>query len=120
VAQDFIATIELKTIDNDIVIQLENKQIKDIARSTSLFIVVKKIFIFVIMQKDNIYTNLLRFALSQLLSIAYFNICFNFESFKSKSIYDYENSYRIFVFVEILSILCFVVRINYAILLIFE
>jgi len=35
--------------------QLENKQVEDIARNTSLFIVVKKIFIFVIMQKDKIY-----------------------------------------------------------------
>jgi len=35
--------------------QLENKQVEDIARNIDLFIVVKKIFIFVIMQKDNIY-----------------------------------------------------------------
>jgi len=72
------------------------------------------------MQKDNAYTNLLRFALLQLLLITYFNVCFNFEFFKSKSIYDYKNSYKIFEFVKILFILCFVVCINYAILLIFK
>jgi len=56
VIQDFIAAIESKTIDNDIVIQLENKQIENIAKNTDLSTVVKKIFIFVIIQKNNIYT----------------------------------------------------------------
>jgi len=67
VTQDFISTIELKAIDNDIVVQLKNKQLQDVARSTNLSSVIKKIFKFVIMQKDNIYANFIRFALLQLL-----------------------------------------------------
>jgi len=45
VTQDFIATIKSKAINNNVIVQLENKQVKNIARSTSLFIIVKKIFI---------------------------------------------------------------------------
>jgi len=55
VTQDFIATIKSKTINNNIVIQLENKQVENIAKNIDLSTIVKKIFIFVIMQKDNIY-----------------------------------------------------------------
>jgi len=63
VTQDFISTIKLKATNNNIVVQLENKQFQDIAKSIDLSNVVKKIFKFVIIQKDNIYVNFIRFAL---------------------------------------------------------
>jgi len=55
IAQDFIATFESETIVDNIVFQLENKQVQNIARSTDLSVVIKKIFVCVIMQKDNIF-----------------------------------------------------------------
>jgi len=67
VTQDFISIIESKTIDNNIVVQLENKQLQDIARNTNLFNIIKKIFKFVIMQENNTYANFIQFALLQLL-----------------------------------------------------
>jgi len=63
VTQDFISTIKSKTINNNIVVQLENKQLQNIVRNTSLSNVVKKIFKFVRIQKNNIYTNFIRFVL---------------------------------------------------------
>jgi len=63
VTQDFISIIELKATNNSIVVQLKNKQFQDSARSTSLSSIIKKIFKFVIMQKNYIYTNFIRFAL---------------------------------------------------------
>jgi len=48
-------------------VQLENKQLQDVARSTSLSNIIKKIFKFIIMQENNIYANFIRFALLQLL-----------------------------------------------------
>jgi len=63
VTQDFISTIESKATNNNIVVQLENKQLQDIARSIDLSSVIKKIFKFIIMQRINIYTNFIRFAL---------------------------------------------------------
>ncbi len=35
--------------------QLKNIQVQNIAKSTNLFIIIKKILVFVIMQKDNIF-----------------------------------------------------------------
>jgi len=55
VTQDFITTLESKAITNNVVVQLKNVQVQDIARSTSLFAIIKKIFIFVIMQRDNAF-----------------------------------------------------------------
>ena len=63
VVQDFISTIKLKTTNNNIVVQLENKQLQDIARSINLSNVIKKIFEFVIIQENNIYANFIKFAL---------------------------------------------------------
>jgi len=67
VTQNFISTIELETIDNNIVVQLKNKQLQDIAKSIDLSSIVEKIFKFVIIQKDNIYIKFIKFALLQLL-----------------------------------------------------
>ena len=53
--QDFITTLESKAITNNVVVQLKNVQVQDIARSTSLFAIIKKIFIFVVMQRDNAF-----------------------------------------------------------------
>jgi len=55
IAQDFIATLKLKAIVNNIVIQLKNKQVQNIARNINLFVVIKKIFVCVIMQRDNVF-----------------------------------------------------------------
>jgi len=63
VTQNFISIIKSKTIDNNIVVQLKNKQLQDIAKSTSLSNIIKKIFKFVIMQEDNAYINFIKFAL---------------------------------------------------------
>jgi len=63
VAQDFISTIKLKIINNNIVVQLENKQLQNIAKNTNLSNIIKKIFKFVIMQENNIYANFIKFAL---------------------------------------------------------
>jgi hypothetical protein len=35
--------------------QLKNAQIQDIAKSTNLFVVIRNIFLFVIIQRDNIF-----------------------------------------------------------------
>jgi len=43
-------------------VQLENKQLQNIAKSTNLSSVIKKIFKFVIMQRDNICANFIKFA----------------------------------------------------------
>ncbi len=91
VTQDFISTIELETTNNNIVVQLKNKQLQNIAKSIDLSSVVKKIFKFVIIQKNNIYAKFIRFALLQLLLIVQFNVCFDLESFKRKSIKNYKN-----------------------------
>jgi len=63
VTQDFISTIKLKVIDNNIVVQLKNKQLQDVAKSISLSNVIKKILKFVVMQKNNACANFIRFAL---------------------------------------------------------
>ncbi len=55
IAQDFIATLESEAIVNNIVFQLENKQVQNIAKNTDLSVVIKKIFVCVIIQKDNIF-----------------------------------------------------------------
>ncbi len=43
------------------------------------------------MQKNNIYAKFIRFALLQLLLTTQFNICFDLEFFKRKSIKNYKN-----------------------------
>jgi len=63
IIQDFISTIKLKTTNNNIVVQLENKQLQDIARTINLSNIIKKIFKFVIIQENNIYANFIKFAL---------------------------------------------------------
>ncbi len=49
--------------------QLKNKQLQDIAKSINLSSIIKKIFKFVVMQKDNAYIKFIKFALLQLLLI---------------------------------------------------
>jgi len=62
VNQDFFSTVELEATNNNVVVQLEDKQVQDVARSTGLSTIVKKIFDFVIMQRDNICANFIKFA----------------------------------------------------------
>jgi len=50
-------------------VQLKNKQLQDIAKSINLSSIIKKIFKFVVMQKDNAYIKFIKFALLQLLLI---------------------------------------------------
>jgi len=48
-------------------VQLKNKQLQNIAKSIDLSSVIKKIFKFIIMQRDNIYIKFIKFAFLQLL-----------------------------------------------------
>jgi len=55
IAQNFIATLKSETIVDNIVFQLENKQVQNIAKSTDLSVVIKKIFVCIVIQRDNIF-----------------------------------------------------------------
>ncbi len=57
VTQEFIRAIESKTLNNNLVVLLNNNQVENVITSNNLCIVVKKIFIKLIMQKDNAFTN---------------------------------------------------------------
>ncbi len=57
VTQEFIRAIESKTLNNNLVVSLNDDQVKNIITSNNLCIVVKKIFIKIIMQKNNAFTN---------------------------------------------------------------
>jgi len=57
VTQEFIKTIESKTLNNNFAVSLDNDQVENVITSNDLCIVVKKIFIKLIMQKDNTFTN---------------------------------------------------------------
>jgi len=57
VTQEFISAIESKTLNNNFVISLNDDQVKNVITSNNLCTVVKKIFIKLIMQKDNAFTN---------------------------------------------------------------
>ncbi len=57
VTQEFIRAIESKTLNDNFVVSLNNDQVKNVITSNDLCIVVKKIVIKLIMQKDNAFTN---------------------------------------------------------------
>jgi len=57
VIQEFIKAIELKTLNNNLTVSLNNNQVENVITSNDLCTVVKKIFIKMIMQKDNAFTN---------------------------------------------------------------
>jgi len=55
--QEFIKAIESETLNNNFVVSLNDDQVENVITSNDLCIVVKKIFIKLIMQKDNAFTN---------------------------------------------------------------
>ena len=55
--QEFIRAIESETLNNNFVVSLDDDQVKNVITSNDLCTVVKKIFIRLIMQKDNAFTN---------------------------------------------------------------
>ncbi len=55
--QEFIRAIESETLNNNFVVSLDDDQVKNVITSNDLCTVVKKIFIKLIMQKDNAFTN---------------------------------------------------------------
>ncbi len=57
VTQDFIQALELKTIADNVIAQLENEQVQDIETSRELSVVIKKILLRMIMQKSNAFIN---------------------------------------------------------------
>jgi len=62
--QDFIQALELKVIADNVIMQLKKKQMQDIETSSDLSVVIKKILLQMIMQKNNAFINHeIRFAL---------------------------------------------------------
>ncbi len=57
VTQDFIQALESKTIADNVIAQLENEQVQDIETSRELSVVIKKILLWMIMQKSNAFIN---------------------------------------------------------------
>ncbi len=55
--QEFIKAIESETLNNNLVVSLDDNQVENVITSNDFCIVVKKIFIKLIMQKDNAFTN---------------------------------------------------------------
>ena len=55
--QDFIQALESKTIIDNIIAQLKNEQMQDIETSKELSVVIKKILLWMIMQKSNTFIN---------------------------------------------------------------
>jgi len=77
--QKFIKTIESKTLNDNFAVSLDDDQVENVITSNDLCTVVKKIFIRLIMQKDNAFTNQLnRFALLLLSSTVLLNESFAF------------------------------------------
>jgi len=77
--QEFIRVIESKTLNDNFAVSLNDDQIENVITSNSLCIIVKKIFIKLIMQKDNAFTNQWnRFALLLLSSTVFLNESFAF------------------------------------------
>jgi len=56
VTQEFIKAIRSKILNNNTTILLEDDQVKNVITSNELCTIVKKIFIKLIMQKDNAFT----------------------------------------------------------------
>ena len=57
VTQEFIRAIESETLNDNFVVSLDDDQVKNVITSNDLCIIVKKIFIKLIMQKNNAFTN---------------------------------------------------------------
>jgi len=55
--QEFIKAIESKTLNDNFAVSLDDDQVENVITSNDLCTVVKKIFIRLIMQKDNAFTN---------------------------------------------------------------
>ncbi len=55
--QEFIKAIESETLNNNLIVSLDDDQVENVITSNDFCIVVKKIFIKLIMQKDNAFTN---------------------------------------------------------------
>jgi len=55
--QEFIRAIESKTLNDNFAMSLNDDQVENVITSNDLCTVVKKIFIKLIMQKDNAFTN---------------------------------------------------------------
>jgi len=55
--QEFIRVIESKTLNDNLVVSLNDDQVENVITSNDFCIVVKKIFIKLIMQKNNAFTN---------------------------------------------------------------
>jgi len=55
--QEFIRVIELKTLNDNSAVSLKDDQIENVITSNDLCIIVKKLFIKLIIQKDNAFTN---------------------------------------------------------------
>jgi len=57
VTQEFIKAIESKTLNNNFAMLLNDDQVENVITNNDLCTVVKKIFIKLIMQKNNAFTN---------------------------------------------------------------
>ncbi len=57
VTQDFIQALESKTITDNVITQLKNEQVQDIETSRWLSVVIKKILLWMIIQKSNAFIN---------------------------------------------------------------
>ena len=55
--QEFIKVIESKTLNNNLVVSLNDYQVENVITSNDFCTVIMKIFIKLIMQKDNAFTN---------------------------------------------------------------
>ena len=57
VTQEFIRTIESEILNDNFTVSLNDNQVENVITSNDLCTVVKKIFIKLIMQKNNAFTN---------------------------------------------------------------
>ncbi len=57
VTQEFIRAIESETLNDNLAVSLNDDQVENVITSNDLCTVVKKVFIKMIMQKDNAFTN---------------------------------------------------------------
>ena len=55
--QEFIKVIESKTLNNNLVVSLNDDQVENVITSNDFCTVIMKIFIKLIMQKNNAFTN---------------------------------------------------------------
>ena len=57
ITQKFIKAIESETLNDDIAVSLNDDQVQDVITSNDICIIIKKIFINLIMQINNVYVN---------------------------------------------------------------